>query len=74
VGGGNIRQLVYVCGSDGGDSGGTGMSDKIIIALLATLLAGAMLYHYLHQTYNPAIIGYWQVHPVTMQLFYAEVK
>jgi hypothetical protein len=46
------------------------MSDKIIIAILATILAGAMLYHHLHQTYNPTIIGYWQMHPVTMQLYF----
>ena len=46
--------------------------DKIIIALLAALLAGAMLYHHIHQTYNPAIIGYWQMHPVTKQLQYKE--
>jgi hypothetical protein len=50
------------------------MTDKLLPAIVITLLAGAMLYHHQHQAYNPAIIGYWQMHPVTMQLFYAEVK
>ena len=48
------------------------MADKIITSLLATLLAGAMLYHHLHQTYNPAIVGYWQMHPVTKQLYFVK--